>query len=258
MTMRLTVVANLCALILVMTDDSLAEAQEDSAPASIASFADGPMRMRSNQQRRLLGQLFMAPLYFMGYIVVHEGSHALAAQSFGWGIERFEPYPHTVIRPDGERDFLFGCVRYRNTPDDVSRSQLALVSVAPYITDTVLFTTADLLLSYAVDPHSAVAPFLFVGGMVTPLVNFVTGLNCMDEHCDISRFSEWSGIPRGAVMMIGYSMAFVALWRCIRQFRRIFMEPRTEPHAARERNRYRVSAAPLLGGVGGVGLSGTF
>ncbi len=228
-------------------------------------IATTDLQLREGQQQRILGQLFIAPIYFMGYITVHEGSHALWGMAFGLEIERFQPYPHYEMRDidddeDGyvdrqERVFYWGSVRYENIPDDFSRVRGALINIAPYLTDVIWFGAADLLLQYVVDPHSFVAPFLLVGGMVTPLVNFITGLNCMNQTCDMSRFSEHSGLPRGAVMMIGYSLAAIAVWRIMHHFRRIFMEIRP-----RSINRdLALSVAPITDSEQfGLDVSGSF
>ncbi len=196
------------------------------------------MRFRADQQRRFMGQVMMAPVYFLTHVTVHEGGHALAALSYGLEVDRFEPYPHRVsVAEDtndygcrsvaNRHDFVWGYMHIRFNDEEPSRAQLAMISITPYLIDLVLFTTSDLLLQYVVDPTSAGAPFLLVGGMIAPFVDFAVGMSCFHEGCDISNFSEQSGIPQSVVGLVGYMMVATAFWRIIHQFRRVFMEQRS-------------------------------
>jgi len=244
----------------VLTLATPAFAQEESSRTDDeVRMLTTDLQMRPRQQQRLLGQLFMFPVYFMGWITVHEGSHALVGLAVGREIVGFEPYPHriTVTRDDEDREeFVWGCI-WSVGPENEDPWRQALFSIAPAITDLLIFTAADLTLQYGVNPHSTGAPFLLGGGMVTPLVDFIAGLNCMHDDCDWSKFSEHGGIPRGALMMLGYGLAFTAIWRCLHHFRRIFMEPRS---AAERRDRQRtISIAPITGReMSGLGLNGRF
>lgn len=220
-------------------------------------IATGNLQMRSGQQERLLGQVFLAPAYFMLWITAHEGSHALWGLALGRDVVDFKPYPHYAIMrdDDGEshRVLLYGSVMFRYDNNE-ERWRSALISIAPAITDVVMFTAVDAALEHAVDPRSAAAPFLLIGGMITPLVDFVTGMNCMQDTCDWSRFSRDSGIPRSLLMMTGYAMASVALWRCLHHFRRIFME-----RMVRSESQQSVTVAPITTGeLTGLGVSGSF
>lgn len=195
-------------------------------------------RFRGEQQERFLAQLFMVPVYYLGYTAVHEGGHALAALSYGLEVDRFEPYPHRVALADDEDDygcrssvnsryeFTWGYTGIRFGDEQPSQGQLAMVSITPYLTDIVLFTTSDLLLQYVVDPTSIGAPFLLVGGMITPLVDFTVGMSCFHEGCDMHNFSEQAGISQAVVGVVGFMMVSIAIWRVIHQFRRVFMERR--------------------------------
>ncbi|MFH1046889.1 MAG: hypothetical protein V1738_01180 [Patescibacteria group bacterium] len=245
------------------------------ASAEQTSIDDNPstarMRLRPNQQTRLLLQLFMAPVYFMAYSSVHEGSHALAGISFGHEVSRFEPYPHRVrldVDTDGDGlgdaetvNFMFGFIEFEESTREPSQAMIAVTMLAPSLTDFVLFSTADLLLQYVVDPHSAGAPFLLFGGMVAPLVDFFTNMTCLSDRCDLSKFAESSGVPQGVVRLVGFSLAFVAAWRIMHQFRRVFMDvvPRTDEDSRPRQSNRSISFAPLLGeDVVGVGASAIF
>ncbi|MFH1047943.1 MAG: hypothetical protein V1738_06600 [Patescibacteria group bacterium] len=222
------------------------------------------MRFRPNQQRRFMGQVFMAPMYFFAFVSIHEGSHSLAALSYGMEVDRFEPYPHRVTLSEDADDygfrslasqhsFVWGYTHVRAGDEDPSRAQLAMVSITPYLTDIALFTTSDLLLQYVVDPLSDGAPFLLVGGMIAPLIDFVTGMSCFHEGCDIRTFSEQVGMPQSVVSLLGYVVAVTAFWRVVHQFRRVFMERRpTMP-------RHAVSVAPFAGHERvGIGVAAIF
>lgn len=273
-----------CLLVLTWVMPALAEETANHPPETIAAdsavddddnddevgLTTTDLRLRPNQGWTIAGQLILAPAYFMAYITVHEGSHALAVLILGGEVVGFEPYPHTVEYRNDEGElvsnFFIGYTWYRYPASEPWMS--AHISIAPYLTDILIFVSCDLLLQYVIDPHSGGAPFLLAGGMITPLVNFVAGLNCMGDDCDLTNFSTVTGIPRGVIMMVGYALAFTALWRCLHQFRRIFLEPRsarerrlTADHSSPRRNRHRraVSVSPLLGGeLTGVGISGIF
>jgi hypothetical protein len=254
--------------LLTVTLSAPAFAQEED-DNRIVSATDTNLRLRPNQQQRLLGQLFMAPVYFFTQITVHEGSHALMAEAMGYNVIDFRPYPHiatfsrTITNDSGERvrvtesELVFGSMAYVSPSGVYDDTRRSLISIAPSLMDILLFTTADLLLTYVVDPHSAGAPFMLFGLMVTPLVDFVTGMNCTSPACDISRFTDRSGIPRGATMMVGYTMIFVAVWRCLHHFRRLFMERRPE-RESRRRIGIIVSPAFNENSTGGAVISGTF
>ncbi|MBU0625536.1 hypothetical protein KKF05_04300 [Patescibacteria group bacterium] len=264
--------ALICLLVLAWTTPALAEEVDNH---SIETTTTDPsiddevgltttdLHLRPHQGWTIAGQLILAPAYFMAYITVHEGSHALAALILGCEIVGFEPYPHTVEYRNAEgeivSDFIMGYTWYNRPASEPWMA--AHISIAPYLTDILIFVNCDLLLQYVVDPHSDGAPFLLAGGMITPLVNFVAGLNCMGDNCDLTNFSTVTGVPRGVIMIVGYALAFTALWRCLHQFRRIFLEPRAVRDRRREQeNRGRAISISPLGGdeLIGVGVSGVF
>ncbi|MFC1638696.1 hypothetical protein ACFL26_00295 [Patescibacteria group bacterium] len=221
-------------------------------------------RLRTDNPRRFMGQLYMTPLYLMAYMSVSRGTEALAGVSFGWDVDGFEPYPHRVSRTvdtdgDGEGDwepdptFRWGYVGF-GANDDASRAQIAVVNLTPFLTDISLFVLSDLLLQYAVDPRGEAAPFLLFGGMVTPLVNFIAGISCMDDGCDLVDFAEAGNIPHSVAVMFGYLMAATAIWRVVHQFQRVFME-----RVPREPRRRAVAVSPFAGeGSAGLAVAATF
>jgi len=216
------------------------------------------LRLREGQQQRLLGQLFMSPVYFLLWDAIHEGSHALMGVALGREIVRFRPFPHnenwTDDKGEEQSRFYFGSVSFWVSNDE-DPWRAALISIAPIITDVLVFTASDLALQYGVDQHSVAAPFLLGGGMVAPMIDMMVSLNCMSNTCDLSRFSEASGIPRSAIMVVGYAMMFTALWRCLHQFRRLFMEHRPKPN----RRSLAVSVALLQDSeYVGAGINGVF
>jgi hypothetical protein len=247
------------AFALVTTWPVMVSAQEEPTEEAVGATTTD-LVLRPEQGPRIAAQLFLAPLYFMAYITAHEGSHALMSLAIGRKVTGFWPYPHyaAIGYQNGKTKtgFFFGRTSYNYAANE-RPWQAALVSAAPYMFDLLLFTASDLLLQYAVDPHSAGAPFLLAVGMITPLVNFVAGLNCMDESCDMSRVARDSGIPRGVLMAAGYGLAFTALWRCLHQFRRIFLEQRSV--ARRRRQTAAITIQPMTSyGAAGLGLNSVF
>lgn len=246
---------------LAQTDD------EEEGIVSQANPLDDPAdwrqatRLRPGQGWRFGGQALMAPVWFFAGILTHESSHAVMGMACGFRVDRFYPYPVIVPVQRDERSepvdtFYLGFTIFEPRPvSEVRDWQVAMTAIAPFLTDTLLFTVGDTLLTHVIDPRSAGAPFALVGLMMTPLADFIIGLFTLNEGGDLRQFSDAAGIPVGVSAGIGWSMAIVGLWRVAYQFRRIFMEPRSE----RERNGRRVSAAPLLGSdFGGFGLSGSF
>jgi hypothetical protein len=241
------------------------ETTEENEETTEVGVTTTDLRLRPNQGWIIAGQLILAPAYFLAYITVHEGSHAIATLILGWEVDRFEPYPHEVEYRDSNgdmvSDFFFGYTWFTQRTDEPWVP--THIRIAPFLTDILLFVNCDLLLQYVVDPHSDGAPFLLVGGMIAPLVDFVGGLNCMNNHCDLSEFSTATGVPRGVLMIIGYSLALTAFWRCLHQFRRIFLEPRLVQERRRERehqqSRVAISISPLLSDeMSGLGIFGAF
>lgn len=185
------------------------------------------LKLRPNQGRRIASQVASLPVYFLLQTFLHEGSHAMSALFFGWEITEFAPYPHHALVQNGlgraRRELLFGSVSYES-PASAERWKMAMLNVSPYLTDFAVFVMSDLMLSYAVDRDSAVAPVLLTAGMVAPLVNFAVNLSCIDDHCDLNKFARNSGIPREMISMAGVMVIAAAFWRCAHHFARLFME----------------------------------
>jgi hypothetical protein len=222
------------------------------------------IQLRPNQGWNLGGQALMAPVYFFAGILLHESSHALMGMACGFTVDRFYPYPVIVpiqqtAEDEPENRFYLGFTVFEPRPsEEVRNAQIALTAIAPFITDTLLFMTGDILLEHAVDPHSIGAPFLLVGMMMVPLADFIIGLFTVNEGGDLRQFSDASGIPVGISAGIGWMAAVVGLWRVAHQFRRVFMEPVNESSGDGS-NESAVSVLPILHeDVVGIGVIGSF
>ncbi len=220
-------------------------------------------QLRPNQGWRFGGQALMAPVYFFGHILMHEGSHALMGMACGFEVDRFYPYPVTVpIQQTAEDEpqdtFFWGLTIFEPRPvSEVEDWQVALTTIAPFMMDTLLFLTGDLILEYAANPHSVGAPFLLAGLMMAPLGDFIVGLLSTHDGSDLHQFSEASGVPYGITAGIGWAMVIVGLWRVAHQFRRVFMEP--TPEALERERGIAVSVLPIAHeDMQGIGVVGRF
>ncbi len=163
------------------------------------------------------------PVYYLGvHIPLHESSHAFA----GWlnpnyQVSNFKPWPHNS--PDGSRFFIgsvdITCIG-KACGDKIG---LGVIAVAPYITDTVLFTTSDLLLSTkAVEPASTTGRVLYFAGMVVPWWDFSYNAVWAIKGSDADHIAQNFEIPRWSVMAVGMGVSAVGLWRLWGGYKRAF------------------------------------
>lgn len=161
--------------------------------------------------------------YFLVDIPVHEGSHALAiAINPNYTVGDYKPWPHLL---NGGPHFLLGSVdavcHSENACAD--KTGMGVISLAPYITDTVLFTTADLLLSTnVVEPTSISGRVLYFAAMVVPWWDFAYNSVWVTDASDAASVAKNFGIPRWSVMAAGMSVSAVGLWRLWHGYKRAF------------------------------------
>ena len=202
---KVIVLLTICLVISMATP---AVADEEVNPQTINQLAPAEI---------LTMNVVLAPVYFMWMTALHESSHALAVIASGNDVLEFKPYPHISSL---SKRFVFGEVIYmgEGTPP-----QMALFSAAPMINDIALFTSADLLLTYA-DVKSPIArSFIFFGGMICPLVDFLTNLYGPNPESDYHSLVRLSGISPAFVSVAGNTLAFLAVWRVIRHSKNIFV-----------------------------------
>lgn len=196
---------------------SLPAVCEETAPEQTATneaeLSRG-LRLKPNAKWHLLGHGLALPAYFFLQTTFHESSHALGAVASGTRVTEFRPYPHMM---DGR--FVFGSMAASGR---ISKGQEIGLLLAPDLFDVTLFTASDLLLTYAVDDDSALAPFLLVGGMAAPLVDFLVSVNGPSRSNDTSRLGQLVGMPKWSIMLIGDAMAAVAIWRIVHHSYGIF------------------------------------
>ncbi len=174
------------------------------------------------------------PIYYFGVqIPLHEGGHAFA----GWlnphyQVDNFKPWPHLI---NGGPHFVLGsvdiiCASERACAD---KTGLGLISLAPYITDTLLFTAADsLLATNAVRPTSIGGRVLYFAGMVVPWWDFSANATIWaNKRSDANYIAVNFGIPRWSVMATGMSVSAVGVWRLWEGYKRAFYG-----HQAKESN----------------------
>jgi hypothetical protein len=203
------------------------------------------LRLKPNAKWHILGHSLALPAYFFLQTTIHEGSHGLAATLAGAEVTEFKPYPHMI----GD-NFVFGSMA---SSSGLTDSQEAWLLAAPYLADVTIFTATDLALTHLVDSDSAAAPFLLVGGMVAPLVDFLWGVNGPSEHNDTTRLGKIIGMPKWSIMLIGDAMAAVAVWHILHHGLNIFAEG-PEKTGSRSGHSGGLAIVPSVG-AGGFGLS---
>lgn len=187
-----------------VADQAAADLDE---PAEAKREAGTGLRLKPNAKWHILGHSLGLPLYFVVQTSLHESSHALAGTAAGGTVTDFRPYPHME-----DQNFVFGST---NIEGKFSDAQVGLILAAPVMTDVLMFTASDLLLTYAIDDDSAVAPFVLVGGMVAPLVDFLWNVNGTSQYNDTTRWTKLAGLPRWSTMLMGDALAAVAVWRIL-------------------------------------------
>lgn len=189
----------------------------------------------------------VSPVYYLSvHMTIHEGSHALVgAINPNYQVSNFKPYPHLI---DGGPHFVLGSVDticIDKACED--KSGMGLISVVPYITDTVLFTTSDLLLSAkVVKPNSVPGRVLYFAGMVVPWWDFSYNAVWANKISDANSIAQNFQIPLWSVMATGMSVSAVGLWRLWGGYKRAF-----RGNNAKESSLVIVP----LGGSGNVGIS---
>ena len=133
----------------------------------------------------------------------HEGLHALAIYAVGANLNEFDILPQHA----GNSRYNLGQVR---TDDDLSDFQTALVSIAPYIGESLIKHYAFGEIFEHNDMGDGIARQLIGGQMVFSLILDSYGgriLTNSQDGSDLHRFSEATGIPR-----IPVSLAVQALY----------------------------------------------
>jgi len=154
-----------------------------------------------------------APTAYWHQVVIHEGMHALAAAAMGRDVRGFYPYPHMH-----DSEFYFG--RVSVDKEGLSDGQRILFSLAPAISDAVVFGVCDALLS-AETPHagSTAGAIVFMLGIVAPAVDFMAnfwGGSDWEKARKAAGGKAWMLNATGAVTMA------VMVWRTLTHARSVF------------------------------------
>lgn len=218
--------------------------------ASVAGAAEKETELELDTVK--LWNLAGLPAYFFLENFLHESSHALVAKSLGEDIDSFKPYPHRS--EDGV--FLLG--GFVTSADHISKRDTSLVAIAPYLTDTALFVSTDLFLSYnVVEPKSAGGLILYSVGMLAPFIDLVYNAHGFGSHNDFVIFSKAAGVNRFATLAVTEGVVMVAALRLVMQGFEVFSK---DPEPAKKPIKPAlVSITPVLGhGMTGLGASFTF
>lgn len=171
--------------------------------------------------------------YFLVQIPLHEGAHAAAAgMSSNYEVDKFQPYPH--FSPDGSAFYTGSAsILCRGAACD-DKVGLGVISAAPYFADTVVFATADLLLSTnTVEAASVSGRILYLAGMVIPWWDTTFNAVWANDLSDAAHIATNLGIPRWKVMAVGMGVSTVGIWRLWHGYKHAFHGQR---HDSKESN----------------------
>jgi len=190
-----------------------------------------------------LALLSVAPAYFAN-VVIHEGSHAVAALSMGMKVEDFMVFPQMV---DGQ--FYFG---YHNASRqrEPSNTEKAFYYIMPQITAITLFSLAEIGFETGFISHrSDAAAIIFVMFEVAPLVNlftYVLGGSTGAIGVDPVKFENATGISPALNRGVGLAIGAVGLALMIRRAQKIFWKK----EAPKKPGRYQCDVAANDGTIG--------
>lgn len=195
------------AIVLMLAFPASASAEAMAPPLKVPEWTRMELQKpKLKFQKKKLWNLAALPAYFFLETTLHEGSHGVAALACGAKVTAFKPYPHMA---DGH--LLWGAVY---TDGKLSRGNDAVFTIAPYMTDIILFTSVDLLLGYRVIPPGSVAGLIvYIAGMLAPWINFVYNANNPRSISDFSQFSKITGMNRWALLALSDAIAAFAAWR---------------------------------------------
>lgn len=223
------------AVVLAMMFPALASAEHASPLLKVPEWTRKELQKpKLKFQKKKLWNLAALPAYFLLETTIHEGSHGVAARVFGLKVTAFKPYPHKF-----RGTFVWGAVYTDRT---LPKKEDALFTMAPYMTDIILFTSVDLLLGYRVIPPGSVAGLIvYTAGMLAPWINFVYNVNNPRSFSDFSQFSKITGMKRWALLALGDAIAAIALWRLWVRGKEVFFTAVSEKSS-------RFSFAPFASG----------
>lgn len=161
--------------------------------------------------------------YFFVEIPIHEGAHALAVGlNPNWKLTKFQPYPHYAKDRDS---YIFGsitklCANKNRCPDKIGSG---VISLAPYIMASTIFTISDALLyTESVDAKSTAGRALYFAGMVIPWWDLSYNAVWAVKGSDASRMAINFQIPLWSVMAAGIGISTVGAWRLLSGYKRAF------------------------------------
>jgi len=172
---------------------------------------------------------------FWAQIALHEGSHAIMMTALGGRVARF----HILPSYQGDKMYLgYTDVKWPAPP---TATQLAMVSLAPQMTNVLLFTTTEMLFYYdIIPPDSRLAPLFFVFGELAPWIDFTFTVVIYDST-DMRNLQERSGVSRGVSRSVGAAISAVGAYFLIKRGYSVFSKRwRPAKIAAKTAPRYKI------------------
>ena len=188
---------------------------------------------------KLVGQAVLLPWYAYQELVLHEVGHLVAGEIAGIQVVSFKPWPCYT----NKGRFVFGQVHPTTHREGRADGWNA---VGPLVVDVVLFGASDLLLNTAVDRRGPVAPFLLVGGMVMPLIDWVVFAHAGDYYADVKIMERHLRLDPKATVLAMDLLALVGLYRVIANGLAVFGGG---GRAAPDDSRFSLAVSPSSFGV---------
>lgn len=155
----------------------------------------------------------LLPMALPLHTLIHEGSHAVAAEMLGYGVTGFYPYPHLH-----EDKFYFG--RITIDKESPGGTEQIVFSLAPHMVDIFMFSFSDILLSTEiVDIKDTTGIVLYIFGIVAPVIDFSVGYLEGSDWDKARRVSDKTSIT---LNIVGAAVMAVGIYRALTHTVRLF------------------------------------
>ncbi len=221
--------------------------------ANVAAAADCDEKTVDGRDRAvlLLAHGLGSALSFPVWTAAHEGSHALWIEAFGGNVTSFRPYPGYDEEGDG---FYYGMTEWRWANFERTPTKVALVNLAPKLTDTIMIGAYAALVSTDSLPKNRAAQLALLILDQAATVDMVYDITSTSRYNDVFKTFNLLGLDspseqlaarlgQASIALIGAVTAGVGAYRLYRG----------EP--GNDGKKFQLQVVP---GPGSIGLSGRF
>jgi hypothetical protein len=147
-----------------------------------------------------------SPVYIWSTILLHESSHVIVSEATGLHVVKFRPYPGW---DSNTREWYLGRTYFEGYPS--SKNQANMILAAPYINQMILFSSADVSLSY-INKEKLPAGIMYFG-MFWSWVDFTYNANIYSNGNDFSKLEETGFWNRPTRIITSNTLALIGAWR---------------------------------------------